>query len=306
MPKVSVIIPTHNRADLIQTAINSVLDQTYNDYEIIIVDDHSTDNTSAVVKKFKDQRIHYVQNSGKYGPSASRNLGISAASGDYVAFLDDDDEWMPNKLEKQITAMDGCLENVCGIYSNRLMINKITGETYSENPGVETIKGNLLSQLMIKNPIHTSTLMIRKTCLDKIGLFDENMRYMEDRDLWIRLAMNWDYEYIDEPLIKAYYHGNSHLSHNLEGQTQGRGILLRRYQHLLKKNKKSWSQLYVCQGAQYCQKNEMAKGRKNLLKGILIYPFNKIALFHFFTSLFGANNYQRIRKNYKAHDQYFK
>jgi glycosyltransferase involved in cell wall biosynthesis len=299
MTKVSVIIPTHNRAELLKSAIAGVLNQTYHDFEIIVIDDHSTDNTPEIVAGFMDQRIKYIQNKGKNGPSISRNLGITKAEGEYIAFLDDDDEWFPFKLEKQVSMMDICKTDVCGIYSNRLKIDKITGETYSEDPGADTRKGNLLSQLMIKNPIQTSTLVLRKSCLDKVGLFDENMRYMEDRDLWIRLALHWEFEYIDEPLVKAYYHGNSHLSHNLEGQTQGREILLDRYRHLLKKNKKSWADLYVCLGAQYCQLGKIKKGRRNLLKGISIYPFNPIAFFHLFSSLWGASNYQRIRKYYK-------
>jgi len=299
MPKVSVIIPTHDRAELLRLAITSVIDQTFKDWEIIVVDDQSTDHTPAVVESFADKRIKYLHNKGKNGPSIARNLAISAASGEYIAFLDDDDEWLPHKLEKQIAVIDSCTEKVGGIYSNRLMIDKSTGEIYSEDPGVETLRGNLLTQLMKKNPIHTSTLLIRKACLNKIGLFDETMRYMEDRDLFIRLSLHWKIEYVDEPLTKAYYHGKAHLSTNLEGQTKGREVILRRYQHLLKKNRRSWSKLYVCLGAEYCQLNNMKKGRNNLLKGIKIYPFSKIALFHFFTSLLGAGNYQRIRKFYK-------
>lgn len=299
MPKVSVIIPTHNRAELLKSAIDSVLNQTYHDFEIIVIDDHSTDNTPAVVADFEDPRIKFLQNKGKNGPSISRNLGITHALGEYIAFLDDDDEWIPSKLEKQVAVLDTSKDNICGIYSNRLKIDQTTGEIYSDDPGADTLKGNLLSQLMIKNPIQTSTLVLRKSCLDKVGLFDENMRYMEDRDLWIRLAMHWEFEYIDEPLVSAYYyHGNSHLSRNLEGQTQGREILLKRYQHLLKKNKKRWADLYVCLGAQYCQLGKMKQGRRNLVKGISIYPFKPIAFFHLFSSLLGAGNYRRIRNYY--------
>ena len=299
MPMVSVIIPTHNRADYLKAAIASVMDQKYKDYEVIVIDDHSTDNTYDVVNGFEDQRIHYISNKGRNGPSIARNVGIAAARGKYVAFLDDDDWWFPLKLEKQIKVMDGAAKNVCGVYSNRLRIDKVSGKIFSDSPEVKTLRGNILSQLIIKSPIHTSTLLIRKKCLDEVGSFDENMRYMEDLDMWIRLAIKWEFEYIDAHLIKAYFHGNDHLSTNLEGQTQGREILIKRYQHLFKKNKKSWSELYVCLGAQYCQLKKMNKGRMNLLKGIWLYPFNKIAFFHFFSSLSGASNYQRIRRYYK-------
>lgn len=300
MPRVSVVIPTHNRADLLREAIASVRDQTFADWEIIVVDDHSNDHTREVVESFGDNRVRYIQNEGKNGPSVARNLGIANARGDCIAFLDDDDEWLPHKLDRQIAILDDGPETVCGIYGNRLMVDKHTGCTLSDDPGADTLSGNLLDQLMIKNPIHTSTLVVRKRCLDKVGPFDETMRYMEDRDLWIRLAQRWEFEYVEEPLIKAYIHGTEHLSLNLAGQTQGREILLSRYRHLLKKHRKSWADLYVCLGAQHCQLGNMAVGRKNLVRGLAINPFNKVGYFHLLSSLLGKKAYGRIRSVYKS------
>lgn len=300
MRKVSVILPTHNRADLLQSAVHSVLNQTFRDFELIIIDDHSTDHTTNVIKRFNDKRINYLQNTGKNGPSIARNFGMKNATGKYIAFLDDDDEWFPDKLEKQIKILDLAKPDVCGIYSRPLIIERKTGNVILNETKVKKLRGSLLSQLMIKNPIQTSTLIIRKVCIDKIGMFDENMRYMEDRDLFIRLAMNWDFEYIDEPLTKKFHHGYEHLSENLSGQTIGREVILRRYSDLLKTKKRSWSLMHICLGAQYCQMGKMKKGRKNLLKGIVIYPFNKISFFHLFASFWGKNNYQRIRHTYKS------
>ena len=299
MPKVSVIIPTYNRAEFLRSAIESALKQTFTDIEIIVSDDKSTDHTQEVVESFKDNRIKYVRNEGIKGPSATRNTAISASKGEYIAFLDDDDEWIPDKLQKQVELLDHSQPNICGVYSNRLFIDKMSGNVLSDNPGTEQLQGNLLYQLIIKSPIHTSTVVVRKRCLDKIGLFDETISYMEDRDLWIRLSIKWDFEYISAPLTKAYVHGNAHLSHNLEGQIAGRERLLEKYHHLLKKNRKSWGALYLCLGAQYCQMKQMKKGRKNIIKGIIKYPFNKMAYFHLLSSFFGPNSYQRLRKFYK-------
>ena len=106
MPKVSVIIPTYNRAELLPLAIKSALNQTFNDIEIIVSDDKSTDDTREVVRSFADERIKYVLNKGKKGPSATRNTAILASEGEYIAFLDDDDEWLPDKLQKQIGDME--------------------------------------------------------------------------------------------------------------------------------------------------------------------------------------------------------
>ena len=298
--KVSVIIPTYNRAEFLRSAIESALKQTFTDLEIIVSDDKSTDHTQEMVENLKDERIKYIKNEGNKGVSAARNAAIKEAKGEYIAFLDDDDEWVPDKLQRQVEVLDKSQSNICGVYSNRLFIEKTTGRILSDNPGTDTLQGNLLYQLAKKSPIHTSTVVIKKRCLDKVGLFDETISYMEDRDMWIRLSMNWDFKYIHEPLTKAYIHGHEHLSHNVKGQTAGREKLLERYEHLFKKNKKSWSELYLCLGAQFCQLKEMKKGRKNIIKGIKIYPFSKIAYFHLFSSLLGPGNYQRVRKFYKS------
>src|SRR5262245_46961170 len=105
MPKVSVIIPTHNRADFLRDAIFSVLNQTFQDFEIIVVDDASTDNTSEVIGAFNDERIRYLRHDTNKGGSAARNTGILNSQCDYIAFLDDDDQWLPEKLAKQVDTL---------------------------------------------------------------------------------------------------------------------------------------------------------------------------------------------------------
>ena len=299
MPKVSVIIPTHNRDEFLGSTIASVLSQTYSDFEIIVVDDNSGDRTHEVIKSIKDGRMKYIRHRDNMGPSAARNTAISSASGEYIAFLDDDDEWIPEKLQKQVELLDKCEPNICGVYSNRLVVDKLSNRIISTSPQAKKLKGNLLYQLSIGSPIHTSTVLIRKRCIEKVGLFDETMSYMEDRDFWIRLSLNWDFEYIDKPLTIAYVHKQGHLSESLEGQTTGREKLLERYNDLFHKDRKTWSKLHLLQGAQYCQLKNMKKGRKNILKGIKIYPFNLKAYFHLFSSFLGINAYRRLRKSFR-------
>ena len=113
-PKVSVIIPTYNRAHLVGRAIRSVLNQTYQDFEIIVVDDGSTDNTEEVVKSFNDPRIRYIRHEKNRGGSAACNTGIRAARGEYIAFQDSDDEWLPEKLEKQMQVFENTPTGVGG------------------------------------------------------------------------------------------------------------------------------------------------------------------------------------------------
>jgi glycosyltransferase involved in cell wall biosynthesis len=299
MPKVSVIIPTHNRAGYLGGAIESVLKQTFKDLEVIVVDDNSTDNTAEVVRRFKNRRINYIRKNTNKGPSAARNTGLAAARGKYIAFLDDDDEWVPHKLQKQVELLDKCQPNICGVYSNRLVLDKSTNRVISASPQTNRLRGDLLSQLFIGSPIHTSTVLIRKRCLDEIGLFDETMSYMEDRDLWIRLSLKWAFEYINDPLSIAYVHKLGHLSESLAGQTAGREKLLQRYNKLFSKDRKSWSNLHLVQGAQYCQLKNMKKGRNHILEGIKINPLNFKAYLHLLSSLFGQNAYQFLRKSFR-------
>ena len=297
--KVSVIIPTYNRAEFLSSAIASALNQTFKDIEIIVADDKSTDDTHEVVKSFKDRRIKYITNKSNMGPSATRNSAILASKGEYIAFLDDDDEWIPEKLQKQVELLDISPPNICGVYSDRLIIDRSSNKIISKGLQSNRVRGNLLSQLAIHNQINTCTVIVRKRCLDEVGLFDENISYMEDRDLWIRLSMKWDFEYINEPLTRTYVHKQGHLSARLKEQIEGREKILKKYSNLFNRDRKTWSKLHLLQGAQYCQLKDMKKGRRKFIKGIKIYPFNLNAYFHLFSALLGTNAYQSLRKSFR-------
>jgi glycosyltransferase involved in cell wall biosynthesis len=298
--KVSVIIPTFNRAAFLKTAVQSVLKQNYDNFEIIIVDDNSQDNTQAVVKKFSDERIRYTRHQQNKGVSAARNTAIKASKGEYIAFLDDDDEWVSEKLKKQVEIIEKSSVKVCGVYSSFFIIENKKMEIGNISPHIKNKRGNLFEQFAFGNPIHTSTVLIRSECLEEVGLFDESISFMEDRDLWIRLSMRWNFEFIDQPLIKVYSHKQRKLSENLEGQIRGRQKILERYDYLFNKDRKTWSKLHLLQGAQYCQLKDMKTGRKNIVRGIKIYPFNFNAYLHLFSALLGNNAYQRLRKPFRS------
>jgi glycosyltransferase involved in cell wall biosynthesis len=128
MPKVSVIIPTYNRAGLLKRAIQSVLNQIYQDFEIIIVDDASTDNTENVIESFKEHRIRYIKHESNKGAAVARNTGIKFANENYIAFQDSDDEWLPEKLEKQMEIIEHASPRVGVVYTGyrRIIGNKET------------------------------------------------------------------------------------------------------------------------------------------------------------------------------------
>jgi hypothetical protein len=210
--------------------------------------------------------------------------------------LDDDDEWLPDKLRKQVELMDKSPSNVCGMYTGCLGIDRSTKEVVYMHQENDKKRGNLLDLLAVGNPVVTPTVLLRKKCLEEVGLFDESISFMEDRDLWVRLSMKWDFEYIDEVLAKFYFHERHKLTRNLEAQTVGRGTMLERYGHLFSKNRKRFSQFYFIQGIQHFQLKNMKESRKNVIRAIMLYPYTLNYYMYFFVLLSGTGLYERLRK----------
>jgi glycosyltransferase involved in cell wall biosynthesis len=199
MPKVSVIIPTYNREALISRALDSVLAQTFTDYEIIVVDDGSKDRTQDVLKAYEGKIKYLYQNNG--GISAARNTGIKEASGQYIAFLDSDDYWAPEKLAEQVTILDKYSK--VGIVYGRMPIINEKGENLGTKPNGVSGK-NYQELLQVWGDLPTSSVMTRKECFNRLGFFDEDLPPMEDIDMWLRIARHYDlYEIEGKPL--AYY-----------------------------------------------------------------------------------------------------
>ena len=197
-PRVSVIIPTYNCAQYLPGAIESVIAQTFRDYELIVVDDGSTDETAEVIKKYGD-RIKYLYQENS-GPGAAKNLGIKASGGSFVATLDADDRWQPQKIEIQYEYMR-CHPEVGLVYANCSTFNKqgIVTEAYDGKHRI-VYQGDIFDKLIVKNFIASITIMVRKECLDKVGLFPEDFMISEDWHLWLRIAKNYPIGYIDQPL----------------------------------------------------------------------------------------------------------
>ncbi|MCK4529078.1 glycosyltransferase, partial [candidate division WOR-3 bacterium] len=189
-PKVSVIIPTYNRVHLIGRAIQSVLEQSYQDFEIIVVDDASTDNTGEVVRSLKDERIRYIRHEKNKGAAAARNTGIKVARGEYIAFQDSDDEWLPEKLEKQMKAFDNAPPEVGVVYTDMQRINEDGGIEYWHSPRILPEDGIIYKDALdyrVMN-IGIQSAVIKKECFDKVGMFDERFPRFIDLELFIRLS----------------------------------------------------------------------------------------------------------------------
>ncbi|TKJ32795.1 MAG: hypothetical protein CEE38_22180 [Planctomycetes bacterium B3_Pla] len=200
LPKVSVVIPTYNRANCIGRAIQSARRQTHKEIEIIVVDDGSTDNTEEIIKLIPDQRIRYIRCETNSGSGAARNEGLKVAQGNYIAFLDSDDEWLPEKLARQVERMDAEPPEVgvcfCGarIFKNEDMDNYIP---YAPNKAWEhnTFRKFVMGRIKFLTP----TVLFRWTCLAKTGLMVPEMRRNQDGEFLLRLFSHFDLAVIPEP-----------------------------------------------------------------------------------------------------------
>ncbi len=207
MPEVSVIIPTYNYGHFIKEAIKSVLSQSFSDLEVIVVDDGSTDGTKNVISTFNDSRISYIfQNNG--GLSSARNNGLINSSGEYIGFLDADDLWMPEKLELQLSIFKK-KQNVGLVYTGYEVIDY--SGTCIATRNVHKIEGDLISQLILGNIVSGSatTSLVRRKCYETVGLFDSTLKSCEDWDMWLRIALIAEFDYIDQPLAKIRLHGGN-------------------------------------------------------------------------------------------------
>jgi len=192
-PLVSVIIPTHNRASMLPRAIRSVQRQTYPHLEILVIDDASVDNTPEVVKSFDDRRIHYIRHDTNRGGSASRNTGIRAATGEYIAFLDDDDEWVQEKTEEQMKVLQDYDAVTCTAFPISSDMSKLSSTKTVELD--ELLQGKFTYG-------GTGVLMAKANVL-KQTMFDESLPRCQDWDLFIRIAMNYKIAYLNNPLLRS-------------------------------------------------------------------------------------------------------
>lgn len=208
MDKISVIIPTYNRSQKLEKSIRSVLEQTYTDLEIIVVDDGSEDNTQEVVRSIQDRRIQYLKLDHNQGAAAARNEGVRRSNYSLIAFQDSDDVWRPEKLERQMAywiehpyyAMVYCP------YSMHYDRGEEVQEDFS--PNIEETKagmeGDIFVQLLIRNSIGTPTMLMRKECFWEAGGFNPALKSLEDWDFAIRFSERYAIGYLDKILVDVY------------------------------------------------------------------------------------------------------
>jgi glycosyltransferase involved in cell wall biosynthesis len=201
---VSIVIPVYNGEAYIEECLDSIFRQTVSNYEIIIVDDGSTDSSVQKVLNINSDKICLIKQSNG-GSAAARNNGIKNANGKWIAFLDADDLWMPEKLEKQLSA----IKNSSWAYTDSFFL----GEIYPKNTKTSDLAkfhtGSILEELVISNFIGTSTVLLERKLFEEVGYFDTSLRALQDWDLWLRVAKKHEIALVDEPLGYYRLHSSS-------------------------------------------------------------------------------------------------
>ncbi len=299
MPKVSVIIPTYNCAQYITESIDSVLNQTYKDYEIIVVDDGSTDNIKEILVTYTSKiKYIYQENSG---PSKARNTGILNSNGQYIAFLDADDIWEPTKLEKQLPLFErDHMTSLVFCFTKHVDIN---GNVFFIDEYDSGWKGYAANRLLLR-PLATSSVLIKKNNLQKVGVFDEKLLFSEDNDLFLRIAARFRFNFVSEALIKKRVHNQ-----NLTGdETKFTRIIndqirvLDKFysnngnKHNYKMKRKAYFEAYRKIGYMYLKVNKLALSRQCFIKSLLYNFLSKESYYQILKTLMGNKMYLSIKK----------
>lgn len=220
MPIISVIIPTFNRSALLKRAVLSALGQSFRDIEVIVVDDCSTDDTASMLKSIDGGRIVYLRNEKNEGAQFSRLKGVISAKGEFVAFLDSDDEWYPDKLEKQVSMFRKLPEKTGVVHGGCDVLFESTGEK-KEYP-IPKLTGGVYRELLQEAGPMYPCLMVRKRCFDEIpDAIDTRVPSFQEWDTSINLARKYDFHFIDEPLMIYHRHGGETISYNLKREVEG-------------------------------------------------------------------------------------
>ena len=296
---ISVIIPTHNYKKYIGEAISSVLRQTYTDYEIIVVDDGSTDGTGEIIEKnFPDVRYFYIPNQGV---SRARNYGIRRARGEFIAFLDADDLWLPQKLEKQLKVFDVDRELMMVFTEHRAFdTNGIREATFLKKERL--MKGDVVKNIFLYSHVALPTVMVRRNAFQEIGYFEENLITAEDDNLWMRIALKFRIHLLDEVLVHCRITENSlsrSASNLFPGVLKNIELIETKYPDLRKRLgraniRRKKSDIYADYGYFIFSSGDYTMARRYYSKSITFYPKRNTIIF-WFVSLFPPSIIEKVR-----------
>ena len=266
-PLVSIVIPTRNRPSMLARAVESAITQNEARIEILIVDDGSETQLDPGSLP-TDRRVRVIHNDTRRGASAARNRGLYSSRGALVAFLDDDDEWLPNKLAAQVGVLDNSGTDVVLISCAFRVVSDITGEQIrSARPPFDDSLGFLLES----TPFPTSVPLIRREVLQSIGGFDEALEGAQDRDLWIRLRARGEFGFTTEVGVIKHNHDDQ-ITTRLDLKRRALELFLQKHDALYRTHKSSWAHQLARLGLMHCAEGSRLRGALTLLQSALTNP----------------------------------
>lgn len=291
---VSAVITTYKREPAILIrALESILNQTYKNLEVIVVDDSPSDypfrkDVSNAIQNKVNQgfNVRYIPHMNNMGACAARNTGMLAAKGTYIAFLDDDDEWMPSKIEKQMKVIKDT--NVALVYCGWLY--QQDNDEVSEYIKTKYVRGMVFNKLLYENFIaSTSFPLIDLNCLKKVGGFDVLMQSAQDYDVWLRLAKDYEIDYVEEPLVVYHYHTGEQISSNPVKKINGLERINQKYHTYIGKDNKLWWMRHIVIAPYYAMAGNKRKALHIWLSCVKKRPGNIIDNIRFLRIILSAS-----------------
>lgn len=294
-PTVSVVLPTYDRADVLDRAIESVLSQSYDDFELLVVDDDSTDDTAAVVDAFDDSRVTFLEHDENRGACAARNTGIRESTGEFVAFQDSDDEWHPEKLRKQMDIFEYAPPSVGVVYTGFTRLGD-GSESYHPGPGVDPKEGAVRDSLLRQNFVTTQAAAVRRRCFDEVGGFDERLPRFQDWELWIRLSKRYEFRVVDESLVTAYDRPDS-ISNDPHALVEARKLIVEKHGDAF--DHTQLAEQFFRLGHSSLKTDRSEQGRRYLARALRTNP-TPLYCGCLLLSLFGSSLYNRAYERYRG------
>lgn len=299
-PLVTVIIPTYKRCDFISRAIDSVLNQTYQNIEVIIIDDNGigTDyqlKTKSILDQYlRLSNLQYIALAENTGVCDARNTGLSVARGKFLAFLDDDDVWNTTKLEKQVKKFSEVGPKVGLVYTGVVVVDEIEGMQHNLHA---KISGDVLNDLMFMNHIGTlSSILIKREVIESGIKFDPLLKARNDLDFYIEIAKQFNVDYVDELLVTKYDHEEETISRNMTKKLDAWELFYAKHHTLYRQNIKADIQYKIGYGHLNMINGNHSRGFKSFLDAYLLAPENLKVLKYLIPSFLGGNFYSFINK----------
>lgn len=274
--KVTVVLTTYNRPELMRRALGSVLNQTYKNWECIVVDDASEEPVEEIVDSNGDSRVRYYRHDENKGLSAARNTGLRLAEGSMIAYLDDDDEWLPEKLARQADRLQSSEEEVGLVYCWMEWVRD--GEVFKRRQ--PTLRGNIFAESLDRQPLgNGSTWLIRREALERHGGFDESLPRGIDGDLLRRLSITHNVDVVPETLVRYHVdHEQQRITREdrtgVQNAITGQRVKLRKFEKALQSLPRQRANIYADLGRRYAQLGEWGAVFSCFRQALQSYPIS--------------------------------